>query len=132
MRARPTELVRYAIVGVLNSAIGIGSILALSALGVPDVTANAVGFCVGFACSYALNGLWTFRSRRLDRSAFAGYAIVVAICYGANLLALVSLRHAGLDPRAAQVCGVAVYSVLAYLGMKHFAFRRRSAVGTPR
>ena len=68
--------IRFALVGVLNTLIGMGTIFVTwRFLGFSDLAANLTGYAIGFCCSYGLNRLWTFPTAVRSRAA-----------YGASLL----------------------------------------------
>ena len=120
------ELVRYAIVGLANTAGGLATIYMCMALGLGDVAANLVGYAAGFAISFFLNGKWTFRRASLSHVEFAWFVSVVVVAYLVNLAVMLYARDGlGLGSAVAQLAGVVAYAVLGYFGMKFVAFRVR-------
>jgi putative flippase GtrA len=129
MTRRPMKLfrhapLRYALVGVSNSAVGFAVIwLALRGFGLDDVAANVSGYVVGFLWSFALNRTWTFRHRGPVGSGLLRYALVCLLAYGANLLVVVWLgEHLGHGKLIVQICGILTYTVFAYAGARLYAF----------
>ena len=71
------KIIRYAVVGVIGTAVHFGVLAALVELfGVEPVTSSTIGFIVTVIVSYVLNHRWTFRSDRGHRSALPRYIIV--------------------------------------------------------
>jgi putative flippase GtrA len=107
---------RFCIVGVTNTAVGVGVFALLVALGLSAPLASAIAFCAGATNSYQLNRRWTFSG--LGRAHHAVVRFVVAQGFGALASAggVLVLIHAGW-PRLAAECvilpcvTVALYSV---------------------
>lgn len=117
------QLVRFLLVGGLNTAFGLSVIYALMWLGADYRLANAAGFAVGCALSFALNKSWTFRHDGHWRDSFLRWLLVVAGGYAFNLLAFVALHDAfGANPYLAQLGGMAAYTGATFLGGHSFAF----------
>ncbi|TCL70398.1 putative flippase GtrA [Rhizobium sp. BK251] len=117
------QFVRYIAVGVVNTAVGLLIIFAAMRLGFGDITANLVGYLVGFLISYSVNSLWTFRAP-LGRSKALRYAAVMALSYLINLAAMLFARDL-LDTGShlAQVAGILAYSFAGFIGSRFFVFR---------
>ncbi len=118
---------RFAAVGVSNSVIGILVIyVAWRALGWSDLAANALGYAVGFVWGFGLNRSWTFGDRGRIGASFLRYLAVCAVAFAVNLLAVVEARKMlGPGTFAPQLIGVCVYTVIAFLGSRFYAFRGR-------
>jgi putative flippase GtrA len=119
------QLVRFLLVGILNTAMGLTCIYAAMWLLHLDYRlANAVGYTVGCGIGFLLNRSWTFRYSGSWWRSLARWLAVVAVAYGLNVLAVVAL-HEGLhvDAYAAQIGGVAAYTITAFLGARSLAFR---------
>jgi putative flippase GtrA len=116
---------RFLLVGVVNTAFGLGTIFALKALaGWGDVPANVAGYAVGLCVSFVLNRHWTFAHRGDWRPALVRFLLVFAVAYVANLAVLLALRDpAGVGNHAAHVAGMVVYTVIFFVGSRAFAFR---------
>lgn len=121
----PASAVRYALVGLVNTVVGLGVIYgAMYFLGFADIPANALGYMVGVIVSFLLNRQWTFRDTGPIGSALVRFLAVLLVAYFANLgtvLALVEL--AAVNRYLAQAAGVLPYVVVGYLGSRYFAFR---------
>ena len=129
------SLVRFLIVGVANTLVGIGTIYAaMYFLGFDIVYANILGYTIGVIQSFILNKRWTFDSSDRALSSFIRFLLVLAVAYGANLVTVVVANTAfEVNPYIAQALGIIPYTSTGYLGSRYFVFRnQRRAVLGPR
>lgn len=119
------QFVRYCLVGLVNTAVGLSLIYAcMLFFNLPPGISNAIGFAVGVCVSYVLNKRFTFKSSAPAGRSFAMFAGVVAVGYAANLaLVLFAVHTAGLNPYLAQPLGLSVYIVIVFLGSRYAVFR---------
>lgn len=119
-----SSAIRYAAVGAVNTIIGYSVIYAsMYFASLPTVPANALGYGVGFFCSFFLNRRVTFRSSARTATALPKFAAVNAAAYVANLATVVLLeRVAGVDPYLAQAFGLLPYLAIGYLGSRYLVF----------
>jgi putative flippase GtrA len=88
-------IVRFAAVGVLNTAVDVGLFLLLvRALSVPTVVANSVSYSAGVLNSFLLNKYWTFGRVRQTHP------------FGRQLVLFISLNLVGLLISNAVVTGL--------------------------
>ena len=122
------QLLRFLAVGVVNTAVGLGTIFALKALaGWGDIPANVAGYAVGLITSFVLNRQWTFRHQGAWAGALLRFVAVFGVAYTANLLVLLHLRDAwGVNAYLAHALATIPYTVLFFAGSRWFAFRARS------
>jgi putative flippase GtrA len=116
-------LLRYCLVGVVNTALSLAVDAALLRAGVPVAPAAGLAFAAGAACGYELNRRVTFGAARSAGAATA-YAAVAA---GGLLLdaALVDAAvRAGLQPLAAYVLVLPVVTVATFTANRSLTFRR--------
>src|SRR4051794_28739654 len=87
LRAGLRQPLRFAMVGLLNTAIGLFTIyLATFGLGLGPVLANALGYGIGLVTSFALNRRWTFAASAGNRWAQAArFTLAVLLAYAFNL-----------------------------------------------
>ena len=118
-------LIRYLLVGVANTLVGLGIIyFAMYFLRLEIIQANVLGYAVGILLSFVLNKTWTFGSNHHVVSSFLRFLLVVAVAYISNLVTvLVATSHFGLNPYIAQALGMLPYTTIGFLGSRFFAFR---------
>lgn len=126
-------LARFALVGVINTAVGFALILLGLRLGLGDYAANALGYGLGLGVSYALNRSWTFRAVNAPSWAeFGRFAASFVLAYGANLSVLVLGRAAGLAGQPLlHLAGLGLYSVLFYVLSRTIVFGTDGKAATP-
>ena len=115
--------VRYAIVGLANTAVGYGLIFSTMFAGAGHVAANLIGYAGGFVLSFFANRAWSFRSDAPVSRSLPRFLLVTLVAYLANLTTVVAaVDIAGINPYIAQVSGLGPYVAIAYLGSRYFAF----------
>lgn len=129
-----TELVRqslrFGVVGLANTAIGLAAIYALMFFwDVSPSKANALGYSLGMTVSFVLNRVWTFGSNRSVAQELPKYLLVVAVSYLLNLgLVITAISNFAFNPYLAQLLGVGVYTVFVFSGCRRFVFVRHRAL----
>jgi len=117
------RLVRYAISGGLNTAVGFGIIFALMALGVSAVLANIIGYTVGFIQSFFFSKKFVFRSDGRMASEGLRYLYMFLICFLLNLAVLKILLAYEVKPLLAQLAAACTYSGFMYVLSAWLVFR---------
>jgi glycosyltransferase involved in cell wall biosynthesis/putative flippase GtrA len=125
-------LIRFLIVGVANTLVGLSTIyIAMYFLQLDMVHANVIGYSVGILLGFALNKNWTFSNNDHIVSSFIRYLLVLAVAYVANLTTvLFTNTHFDLNPYIAQSLGIIPYTVIGFLGSRYFAFRTQRGIET--
>ena len=116
--------IRFCSVGVLNTLIGLAIIFGLMRFGgVQYVLANAIGYAVGMALSFALNRSWTFAHNGPILHSALQWALVIAVAYAVNISLVVAVHeYFGVDRYLSQAFGVLAYTGLSFLGGRFYAF----------
>ncbi len=120
------QLAKFLLVGVANTAVGLGSILLLmNVLGVHYVIANIIGYALGLTCSFFLNKFFTFRSRLFNPAEIVKFLLVFGVCYLLQL-GTVTLAHEVLkiDKNISTLIGMAAYTMINFLLNKFITFRK--------
>jgi len=115
--------VRYGLVGVVNTLVGLSSILVAKRLfAVADVPANALGYALGLACSFSLNRHWTFAHRGAAGPTLWRFLATQGIAYACNLAEVLGSISANVNAYLAQCAGVPVYMLVGFIGCRYWVF----------
>lgn len=119
------QSLRFGAVGLVNTAIGLLAIYAvIFFFNTGPAVANAIGYAIGLAVSFALNRLWTFGDSRSIAKVLPRYLLVAAMSYLLNLsVVLLGTHHFGVGPYLVQFFGIGVYTVVMFLGCRWFVFQ---------
>lgn len=124
-RSEAKLTLRYALVGLLNSAVGFGVILALTWIGIAPVISNVLGYAAGLAIGFALSRSYVFRSAARPRAEMLRYLLAFAFSYLLNLSILVcATRYTALPPIAAQLAAIAGYVVAMFVCSRFYVFSK--------
>ena len=121
-----SSLLRFAITGVLNTAVGLGTIYALKWFAnVAETPANAIGYVVGVLFSLVVNSRWTFRSRESLLTIAPRYMTVILVAYFTNLGCVhFMINSLEVNSYLAQALGTIPYTTITYLASRWWVFRR--------
>lgn len=104
------EIVRFGLVGVVNTGLDLGVYFALQVGGTPVLLANFVSTSVGLAFSFVANRLFTF-SARPSGGAVRQLALFV-LCTGIGLWAVQPLVLLGMDRLLRPLAGLGAWHIL--------------------
>jgi putative flippase GtrA len=119
------QFLKFAVVGVLNSAIHYLIFLFLySVLGTQYLLASIIGYVAGMVNSYVLNRRWTFKSRnRRLMTELSRFVVVNLVSLGANLGLLYLLVSNGLmAPTWAQIVAIVGSTLVNFVLNKFWTF----------
>ncbi|MEE4140281.1 GtrA family protein [Pseudomonas viridiflava] len=120
--AKYHEFIRFGLVGVANTAVHAGIVIALMEVFAPPAfVANGVAFIFANLMSYALNSRFTFRTP----ASFAGYRrflLVSLVSLALTLLITSIVEYLGWHYGVGLVMVIFIVPVLNYLVMKLWAF----------
>jgi putative flippase GtrA len=123
---RAAELLRYGLVGGLNTAVSYAVYLVLLAAGVPYAAAAVAAFAAGAATGYLLNRSWTFRVRG-STGARVRYVAVQGAALGAtNGLLWLLVDRAAVPAEPAYALAIAPVTVAGYAVNRAWTFRASS------
>lgn len=102
---------RFAAVGLVNTAAGLSVIWSLMYLGLNPWLSNACGYAAGLSISYMLNRIWTFEARAQPHRPIR-FLLSFAVAYAFNI-AVLSLLITATDTNLylAQVFASATYTM---------------------
>lgn len=118
------QTLRFALVGLANTAIGLLAIYGLILFfNAGPVVANVVGYALGFWVSYLLNRRWTFADQRPARSSLPRYMALAAVAYGVNLaVVLAGTHYLAIGRYLVQLLGIGFYTSLMFVGSRYLVF----------
>ena len=119
------EFVRFGLIGVVNTVVGFGVIVALMAgAGWPPLAANVGGYAIGLLVSYALNRRFLLPQRPVRRGGLPRFVLAFFLAYGVNLGGLwLGLHLLAAPVILAQVLAVGSYAVCFFLICRFYVFR---------
>jgi len=119
------QLVRFGLVGVMNTVVTLAAIFILmEVFRLNYLLSNVCGYALGLVNSFIWNKLWTFKSNGPMLKEGAAFLIVFAICYlvqSGALALMVEKFH--MSKLLAQVLAMLVYTGLNFAGNKLISFR---------
>ena len=117
------QMARFGAVGLLNTGLGLAAIYTCMFLFHASAEiANFLGYAAALCLSFHLNKRWTFASARPMGEAAPRFGAVIAIAWMVNLAVVSLSARNGMNPYLAQLCGVAPYTILCFLGCRLYAF----------
>ncbi len=125
-------LLRFLLVGVLNTLVGNGLMFLLyNLIHLGYWPSSAIGYILASIMSYCLNKRFTFRSQESGWKPALRFAANIAVCYClayglAQPLARLALSGQSVAARenVAMLLGMCLFTGLNYLGQRFFAFRQ--------
>jgi putative flippase GtrA len=121
------SFVRFLMVGVLNTLVGLSSIYGLlHGIGLSYWPATFLGTVIGAVCSYLLNKRFTFRTSVPLRRSMWKFVLVTLACYlisyGLGDVLTASWPAKGAE-QVAVLLGSGLYTALNYWGHRYLTFR---------
>lgn len=116
---------RFLVIGVLNTIVGLGTILILQELlGVSYRIANVAGYAVGLVHSFVWNKLWTFRSPRWSYHEVLRFLVAFFVSFSVQYLVLnVAIEVVHTSALLGQLLAIATYTVVNYGINRYWTFR---------
>lgn len=116
---------RYAVVGVLGTALHFGTLYSLvEVYGFDPVFASAIGFVIALTSSYFLNRYWTFEKRIPRCGTFIRYTLISVIGLTLNtVIMFVGVYVLTLPYLMVQLTVIFVVPVVNYLANNWWTFR---------
>ena len=117
------QVIRYGIVGVINTIVGYGIYYLMLYLGYKYTIALTLGSIIGVSCSFMLNKFWTFRSRGKIGKELLRFLIMYGCAYIMNLVMLIfAVEKCQLNPKIAQVIILLMITTTTYFGNRIWCF----------
>lgn len=117
------KLIKYLMVGILNTIVGFGIIFGLMLLGVSPEISNISGYAVGIIFSYFMNKFFTFKSKTKNKIEFIKFIISMLIAYILNFTTLKICLNLGINPYICQILSNIIYTASGFLISKFWVFK---------
>ena len=138
---RNNSLVRFILVGAVNTLVGTGTMFLLyncipwsvpEGSNLPYWVSTAANYVVGSIVSYVLNKHFTFRTKAWSWGEVWRFTVNILLCYGiaygvARPLVRWALTGAAqtVQDNVAMLAGMVLFVFLNYFGQRFFAFRKK-------
>ncbi len=138
---RNNSLVRFILVGAVNTLVGTGTMFLLyncipwsvpEGSNLPYWVSTAANYVVGSVVSFFLNKYFTFRAKAWSWGEVWRFTVNILLCYGiaygvARPLVRWALTGAAqtVQDNVAMLAGMVLFVFLNYFGQRFFAFRKK-------
>lgn len=128
------QLLRFGVVGSLNTGVDLAAFSLLVYAGVPYLLAQCASFLLGTCNSYWLNRRWTFRRKDAANAREGAKFLILNVLTLAATSALLALLHqaAGWPVIGGKLGATAAGFVLNYAGNRLWVFESTEARSEPR
>ena len=129
------KLLRFLIVGVINTLVGMAIMFGLYNLAHCSYwVSSAANYILTSILSFFLNKYFTFRNKEQSLAQVLRFIMNIAVCYGvaygvAKPLCRAMLANASVSVRdnVSMLVGMVLFTGLNYLGQRLFAFREKES-----
>lgn len=124
------ELIKYMIVGLINTATGYGVFwMLLRWVGCSPELANAISYVIALCVAFYLNRFFVFTGANSSTSSILRFFVAFAAAFLLNQAVLIVFFRIFLVPaEIAQVFAMIVYTVIFYLLNKFYVFRTLKSI----
>lgn len=112
----------FAVVGILNTAIGLSSIYIFRAITGDEVLANISGYSLGFVISYYLNGKITFSSRIRSLKTFLRFLSAFLLAWSINITIVLFFISQQYSPGLSHIIGMPAFTIIFYFLSRFYVF----------
>lgn len=116
-------ILKFGLVGIINTLIDLAVFTLLAALGVSAVPAQAISYSCGVLNSYYMNRRWTFhKEKRTPGQAFRFVAVNLAAMAMTTVLLLLLHTNTSLSLLECKLIATVVSVGMNYIGSRYWAF----------
>jgi putative flippase GtrA len=116
------KTISFAVVGILNTAIGLSSIYLFRMVTGDEVLANISGYSLGVVISYCLNGKFTFSSKIKSLKNFLKFLFAFLLAWSANIIIVLFFISQKYSPELSHILGIPAYTIVFYLLSRFYVF----------
>lgn len=118
------QFVKFNLIGVLNTAIDMGTFALLTHFGINIYAANMISYALGLTNSWIWNSRWTFGSKKLDGKKVFGFIAVNLLTLGVQTVILwIGRDRMGLNHNVAKLLAIPFGLIINFLGNRFFVFK---------
>ena len=121
------KIFTFAVVGILNTAIGLSSIYFFRTITENEVLANISGYSLGFVISYCLNGKFTFSSKIKSLKTFLRFLFAFLLAWSTNITIVLFFISQKYSPELSHIVGIPVFTIVFYLLSRYYVFTNPEA-----
>jgi len=121
-----SQLVRFLVVGVGNTAVSFVAYRLLLAVSTPYVIAAALGFAAGAVNGYVFNRRWTFVARDSTRARLLYVAVQAAGAASTSLLVFCFVQWLGIGKVEAYLAAIPPVTLSMFLANRIWTFADRA------
>lgn len=107
------QLLKFLVIGVLNTLFGYGVYALLVLLGLPEQVALSIAYIIGITWNYFTHAKLVFGAKGYSR--MPAYVAAYLFLFGLNAIALDALVDAGLQPLLAQAVIVPFAAIISFI-----------------
>lgn len=118
------QLVRFNLVGILNTLVDFGIFFILNACGITYLVAQICSYSCGIINSYFFNKYWTFRATCITAAEITRFAAINLVALTMSVLLVYifhSLLHLALLP--AKIAATLLTMLIGFCGTKLWVFK---------
>ncbi|MGV6937620.1 GtrA family protein [Paenibacillus sp. CMM36] len=124
--AQLLPMIRFGIVGLVNTGVDYIIFMLLAWAGIPVIVAQIISYSCGTANSYILNSKWTFNkqlSNNTNKGQLPKFIVINLIVLGITSL-LLQVLHTGTELPLAlgKLIATAVGMIINYIGSRYWVF----------
>lgn len=120
------KILKFGIIGVINTLISICCYFVLVKVGVHYILANIISYLIGLLNSYYWNKKWVFKYKEKHIAVFVKFIIVNIVVLGINTLSLFLCVHTlGINQYFAQLIATAIGMGINYFLNSKWTFESK-------
>lgn len=120
-QGRKAEVVRFVVVGILNTSVSYLIYALLLSVGLRYQIANLIALVIGILFSFKTQGHLVFNNR--NNRLLGRFILSWAFIYACVIFLIGQIIHLGLDAYAAGALALPFSAVLSYVIQKYFVFK---------
>lgn len=121
--ASRTQIIKFCLVGILNTIVGYGAFFILVNY-LYYLLALLIAHIIGVIHSFLWNKFWIFKTKKFNLDEFIKFNVVYVIVFLANAVALyVCVDLISVDPKVAQLILLPLITAISFFGQKLWTFK---------